>query len=271
MRNKKDLVHKPRKHLGQNFLNDQHIIRKIIDACHLKSDETVLEIGPGLGALTQHIALGVKCFHAVEKDKDLCDHLRENITSSNTTFHCQDVLGFDLARLPSPVKVIGNLPYNISSPIMEKLIQNRGRISEIFITVQFEFGKRLAAEPGSKDYSALSCVIQYYAKPKILFKIKNTCFSPAPKVESCFVRIQFKSAPDPQALDEKLFLRLVKGAFQQRRKQIQNSLAAFIPKSDMKQLFEALSIDPQARAEDLSVADYVRIANAIANPVFPGR
>jgi 16S rRNA (adenine1518-N6/adenine1519-N6)-dimethyltransferase len=260
----KNIIHKPRKSLGQNFLNDPNVIRRIIAACQLQPEETVFEIGPGFGALTKEIAPAVRCFYAVEKDKDLYDYLYKNISFLNTTFYHQDFLAFDFSKLTKPVKIIGNLPYNISSPIMERLIHHREYISEVFITVQLEFGKRLVAAPGSKDYSALSCVIQYYAEPKILFKIKNTCFSPAPKVESCFVNIHFKQTPNPQTIDEKIFLRLIKGAFQQRRKQLQNALAAFMPKADIKQLFEKLSLNPQARAENLSVNDYVKISNALA-------
>ncbi len=263
MNNNKRLVHKPRKSLGQNFLHDPHVIHKIITACQLQRDETVLEIGPGLGALTEKIAPAVKCFHAVEKDHDLYAHLTKNILSANSTLYHQDFLDFNFSKLPPPLKIIGNLPYNISSPIIEKLIQNRAKISDVFITVQLEFGKRLVATPGSKDYSALSCVIQYFAEPKMLFKIKNTSFSPAPKVESCFVKIHFKDMPSPQAIDEKIFLRLIKMAFQQRRKQLQNALATLTTKSDLKELLADLAIDPQARAENLSVSDYVQIANAL--------
>jgi len=265
MKKNKSVIHKPRKNLGQNFLNDPNIINKIINVCALQKEETVLEIGPGLGALTQKIAPAVRCFYAVEKDKHLYDYLSKNILKKNTTFYHQDFLAYDFSRLTPPVKIVGNLPYNISSPIIEKLIQNREKISDIFIMVQLEFGKRLAATSGGKDYSALSCVIQYYATPKILFKIKNTCFSPVPKVESCFVKINFKHNINPKAVDEQLFLRLIKGAFQQRRKQLQNSLASFMPRADIKQLLESLGIDPQKRAENLSVNDFVKIANALSS------
>jgi len=265
MKKDKNLIHKPRKNLGQNFLSDVNIINKIINACELQPDETVLEIGPGFGALTKKIAPAVKRFFAVEKDRALYDYLSKNILEKNTVFHHQDFLGYDFSYLTPPIKIIGNLPYNISSPIIEKLIQNRDKISDIFIMVQLEFGKRLAAAPGGKDYSALSCAIQYYATPKILFKIKNTCFSPAPKVESCFMKINFRRDINPKAIDEQLFLKLIKGAFQQRRKQLQNALAVFMPKADIKQLLKSLAIDPQARAENLSVSDYVKIANALSH------
>jgi len=264
MKKNKSVIHKPRKSLGQNFLNDANIVNKIINACTLRLEETVLEIGPGLGALTAKIAPAVKYLHAVEKDKNLYDYLSKNITEKNTTFHCQDFLAYDFSRLTSPVKIIGNLPYNISSPIIEKLIQNREKISDIFIMVQSEFGKRLTAKAGSHDYSALSCVIQYYAESKILFKIKNSCFSPAPKVESCFVKIVFRKPTHPQTANEQLLLRLIKTAFQQRRKQLQNSLASFLPKNDLQKLLEKIGIDPCARAENLSVGDYIKITDAFS-------
>lgn len=264
MKDKRTFLHKPRKNLGQNFLIDQNIINKIIDVCQFQKEETVLEIGPGLGALTKKIAPAVKYLYAIEKDRDLHGHLSENIQEDNVLLKNQDFLAYDFTPLTAPIKVVGNLPYNISSPIIEKLIQHRDRISDIFIMVQLEFGKRLAATVGSSDYSALSCVIQYYAEPKILFKIKNTCFSPAPKVESCFVKITFRNPLYPQAANEQMLLRLIKTAFQQRRKQLQNALAGFMPKDDIQRLLKNLAINPCLRAENLSVSDYIKIADALS-------
>ncbi|MCX5681337.1 MAG: 16S rRNA (adenine(1518)-N(6)/adenine(1519)-N(6))-dimethyltransferase RsmA [Candidatus Omnitrophica bacterium] len=263
MNKNQQTIIRPKKSLGQHFLKDANTIDKIIRACNLQPSDNVLEIGPGLGALTEKIAPSVKTLYAVEKDRNLYSHLCENISRPNTTFDNQDFLAFNFLRVPSPVKVIGNLPYNISSPIIEKLIENRRRISKIFITVQLEFGKRLDANIGTKDYSALTCAIQYYANAKILFKIKNTCFFPAPKVESCFIQLDFKNDIDLKAKAEKIFLSLVRGAFQQRRKQIKNALASFAKQCNIKELLESLSINPESRAENLSVADFVKISNTL--------
>jgi 16S rRNA (adenine1518-N6/adenine1519-N6)-dimethyltransferase len=254
---------RPNKNLGQNFLTDPNIINKIINACDFQSSDHVVEIGPGLGALTMHIAPLVRTLHAVEKDKNLYSYLCKDNQRLNTLFYNQDILTFDFSLLPSPIKVVGNIPYAISSPIIEKLIENKEKISQAFIMVQLEFGRRLGGNINTKDYSALTCAVQYYADPKILFKIKNSSFSPKPKVESCFIRIDFKKNIYPKTKNEKLFLSIIKKAFQQRRKQIQNALASLTDKTDIKNLLQSLSIDPQTRAENLSVNDFIKISNAI--------
>lgn len=253
----------PRKNLGQNFLRDANIVRKIITFCNLSVNDHILEIGPGLGVLTKEIVPRVKSLHAVEKDKRLAEKLQEDPSLSAATIHNADILGFDFSAFPSPVKVIGNLPYNISSPIIEKLIENRHRISETLIMVQLEFGKRLVATPREKDYSALSCVMHYYATSAILFTIKNSAFFPVPKVESCFLRIRFKDASDLSAKNEKLFRHIIKTAFQQRRKKLINSLASIAPKDRLEHMFQAASVCSSKRAEELSTSDYVAISNAM--------
>ena len=261
MKNKTFSPITPRKNLGQNFLRDTNIVRKIIDACDLRLSDNVVEIGPGLGILTKEIAPRVSRLQAVEKDKRLAKQLQEDPLLGSASIINGDILGFDFARVAPPVKVIGNLPYSISSPIIEKLIENREYISEAFIMVQLEFGQRLVAQAGTKDYSALSCTSQYYARSEILFRIKNTAFFPIPKVESCFIRMRFKDVLDPCANDEKLFRHIVKTVFQQRRKKLMNSLAFLAPKTTLQEILHEACIDPSQRAENLSIGDYVRISN----------
>jgi 16S rRNA (adenine1518-N6/adenine1519-N6)-dimethyltransferase len=261
----KNTAIRPKKNLGQNFLKDLNIIDKIIHACDLKPGDSVLEIGPGLGALTERIAPLVHSLYAIEKDRNLYSHLCQNtFYPPHVKFFNQDILAFDFSTLSSPVKVIGNLPYNISSPIIGKLVQSRNKISEIFITVQLEFGQRLDAKINTKDYSALTCAIQYYATSKILFTIKRSSFFPAPKVESAFVQIKFKKTINPKATNEKFLFTLIKTAFQQRRKQIKNALAPLSKQWDINELLKSLSINPEARAENLTITDFVKISNILS-------
>ncbi|HOD12207.1 MAG TPA: 16S rRNA (adenine(1518)-N(6)/adenine(1519)-N(6))-dimethyltransferase RsmA [Candidatus Omnitrophota bacterium] len=263
MRPSKPLPIIPRKNLGQNFLQDKNIIRKIIDACCLKPSDHVLEVGPGLGALTQQIAPKVQSFCAIEKDKRLADQLRQDPCLRSALIINEDILDFCFPSSIPRVKIIGNLPYNISSPIIERFIENRTHIHEAFVMVQKEFGMRLIATAGEEDYSALSCAVQYYAHPEILFKIKNTAFIPAPKVESVFLKISFRSDIHPCAKNETLFRYIIRIAFQQRRKKLINALGVLAPKSDLDMILKKARIDRSQRAENLSTNDYVTLSNVV--------
>ena len=176
------LSHLPKKNLGQNFLTDIRIQQKIIQACDLKPEDVVVEIGPGQGVLTRLMAPLVKRLVCVETDRDLIGPLRSVLPSSVEIVHA-DFLKWDMSHFLTKVKVIGNIPYYISTPIIEKLIKEKVGISVAFLTVQLEFGQRLTAKSGRKDYGSLSCFAQYYADIKMLFKIKNTCFKLASKVD----------------------------------------------------------------------------------------
>ncbi|MEI8011889.1 MAG: 16S rRNA (adenine(1518)-N(6)/adenine(1519)-N(6))-dimethyltransferase RsmA [Candidatus Omnitrophota bacterium] len=254
----------PKKRLGQNFLVDRHVIARVVDACSFSLEETVLEIGPGQGALTREILPRVKAVIAVEADRALADSLAIEVPGPHLQVHQADILKFDLSLLPRPIKVVGNIPYNISTPIIVRVMENRRMFTTLFITVQHEFGMRLVAVPGTKDYSSLSCFVQMFGVPRILFKISPAAFRPAPKVVSCFMRIDLRhDKPAEDVWNEACFIRVVRTAFQQRRKNLLNSLAAFAPKDRLALLFKAAGIDPQARAENLTIAQYARIANGL--------
>lgn len=257
-----ELLPRARKHLGQNFLIDDNVIRKIISACCLNNDQHVLEIGPGRGALTRHIASGVKSLHAVETDPRLCGFLKGLLPDDRLHLIQSDFLNFPMSGLPLPVKVIGNLPYGISTPIIEKLISERRFITEAFLTVQHEFGKRLTAQPHSKDYGSLSCYIQYYADVRTLFLISPSCFRPIPKVTSCFLHLSFREARTP-VKDEALLFKLIRTAFQHRRKTLVNALAGGYEKQALLDVLERLNIKPSARPEALSLTDYCHIINLL--------
>ncbi|MDP2654521.1 MAG: 16S rRNA (adenine(1518)-N(6)/adenine(1519)-N(6))-dimethyltransferase RsmA [Candidatus Omnitrophota bacterium] len=251
----------PKKHLGQHFLCDPAVRDRIIEACDLQKNDMVLEIGPGLGVLTEGIASRALHVYAVETDLPLCRELDKKFTGQNVTVLHADILQFPFGSLPSRLKVIGNLPYNISSPIIERMIVSRSQCREIFITVQLEFGERLIAKAGAKDYGALTCFVQYYFRPEILFKIGKGAFRPAPKVTSCFIRLT-PSGPGRLAGDEGWLFTVIRHAFQQRRKTIVNALGGLINKEFLLPALEQTGIQPKQRPETLSLEDFVRLADA---------
>ncbi len=252
----------PKKSFGQNFLINTGVQKKIIESCQLTLSDSVLEIGPGKGALTNSLSNSVSKVVAVEKDKKLAEHLRQHFHGSNVEIICEDILKFDLKKLPSPTKVIGNLPYNIATPIIEKVILNRHLFKEMYVMVQLEHGKRLVAGPKTKDYGSLSCFVQFYAEPKILFKISPGSFSPAPKVQSCFMSLKLLDRPRFDVEDEELLFKMIRLGFRQRRKTLVNALKDFCD-GDIKKILEGINISDKARAEELSLKNFVDLASAI--------
>jgi 16S rRNA (adenine1518-N6/adenine1519-N6)-dimethyltransferase len=253
----------PKKRMGQNFLVDPKALIRIVDACELSPSETILEIGSGAGALTRHLAPQVSHIIAVEADGQLAEGLKSEFDPAKLTVHHADFLKFDLSQLPPSIKVIGNLPYYISTPIITRVIDNRSRFSALFMTVQLEFGERLIARPGSKNYGSLSVFVQFYAEPHLLFKIGNKSFRPVPKVNSCFMRIAMRGKPVAEVVDEKLFDQVVRKSFLQRRKSLLNSLSSLRPKDVLLKALEKADIAPQRRAEELTPADFARLTNAL--------
>jgi 16S rRNA (adenine1518-N6/adenine1519-N6)-dimethyltransferase len=256
------ILHSPKKNLGQNFLTDKHMQQKIIQACELKPGDVVVEIGPGQGVLTRLMAPLAKRLIGVEKDHDLIGPLRSSLPPTVEIIH-DDFLQWDMARLPPGIKIIGNIPYYISTPIIEKLISNRTKFSAAFLTVQLEFGQRLTAKPGGKIYGSLSCFAQYYADIKMLFKIKNTCFKPVPKVDSCFLRLMMRPKGQELAADEEFLFKIIQTAFQQRRKTIVNSLKGLAVKEKLEESLESLGIHRNARPENLTLSNYIGLSNRL--------
>lgn len=255
---------KPKKSLGQHFLTDKNIIHKIIDICHLSESDQILEIGSGKGALTKLIAPKVKQLTAVEKDKDLAKYLSEEfLTSAHVQIIQDDILKFPFETITSNTKLVGNLPYNISTPIIEKILNHKEKFSFIFIMVQLEYGQRLIANPNTKEYSSFTLFVNYHADVKMLFKIKNGAFYPPPKVESCFLQL-IPRMPCLGATDEKCLFQIIRTAFQQRRKTIQNSLSCLTSKKHITFVLEELKLSEKLRAENLLLEDYVRIAQKLS-------
>ncbi len=255
-----------KKQLGQNFLTDPNIKRKIIEACHLTSDDIVLEIGPGMGVLTNEIAPKVKKLIAVETDRRLHEELLKKMSYDNVEIIRADFLEFSMTALPDSLKVIGNLPYYISTPIIEKIFSNKTKIKLFYATLQYELGQRLVAKPNSKEYGSFTCFTQYHADVKMLFKIKNTAFRPIPKVHSCFLEFKLKENPLFTKTNEKLLFDIIRTAFQQRRKMIVNALSRRIGRDKIQTTLEELRLSPKLRAENLTLQDFVNLTNALDLP-----
>lgn len=255
--------HQARKRFGQNFLVSPGVIRKIVDAIAPRPGDTVVEIGPGLGALTEPLLERLDHLHVVEIDRDLIARLRTRFTPERLTIHEGDALQFDFGALKTkgPLKIVGNLPYNISSPLLFHLAEVGDKVAEMYFMLQKEVVDRMVAEPGGGDYGRLSVMLQYRFHMERLFVVPPGAFDPAPKVDSAVVRlIPRRLAAGETARDEGLFARLVTAAFSQRRKMLRNTLKEFGGEA----LLEAQGIAPTARAETLAVADYVRLANALS-------
>ncbi len=261
---KKTSKHKiPNRHLGQNFLINESIKKLIIDSCEIKEHETVLEIGPGEGALTQLLSNKTKSVIAIETDKGLARELDERFKDSNVKIVHHDILKYDFYKLPKDLKLIGNLPYNISTPIITKILNHKSFFTKAYFTVQLEFGKRLAAPINTKDYGAFSCFAQFHASITLLFKIKNTAFWPVPKVQSCFIELIPKKETVLGGQEEKLFFKIIHEAFKQRRKKLINSLLLFMGKEEWMKVFKELKINPEVRAENVGVNQFIALTKKI--------
>lgn len=263
---------KPKKSLGQHFLRDPLIIQRILAAAKFRSSSTVLEIGAGLGALTLPLATVVRQVIAVEKDETLVRKLRADLSREgieNVNLLQEDILKVDLARISEePIEVIGNIPYNISSPLIEKLILSRERIPRAVLTLQHELAQRLTATPGNKQYGALTVLIQSHARLSTLLEIPKEAFHPKPKVSSTVVEFDF-SRPFPRRPEhEGFFKKVVRAAFAHRRKTLFNSLRGTFPSWDPQHILNALhrcAIDPRRRAETLRIDDCFNLAEALAS------
>jgi len=263
----------PLKRLGENYLVDANIKDKIIGEAAPSEGDVILEIGPGLGALTFDLAASGAAVFAVEKDKKAFAVLKEMAGERfpNLRLFHDDILKFDLKRLggAKKIKVIGNLPYYITTPIIEFAVENARLIGSAIVLVQREVANRLLAAPGSKDYSSISCFVQYHAKPAYIHTIKPSSFYPSPEVDSSLIKLEFLESPSVEVDDEALFFKVVRSSFNQRRKSIVNSLsrelALDIPKDELSALLDRAGIAPSARPESLSLADFAKIANAVSS------
>ena len=251
------MKHVAKKRFGQNFLTDQGVIDSLVSAISPKADDLMVEIGPGLGALTKPLLQKLDMLHVVEVDRDIITWMQKEYAKNNITIHNSDALKFDFSSLGANLRVVGNLPYNISTPILFHLLDNVTVITDMHFMLQKEVVERMVAEPSTAAYGRLSVMLQYRLQMEYLFTVPPEAFDPAPKVESAFVRCVPHVTLPYIAKDEALFAKTVTAAFGQRRKTLRNTLKGLLDDDG----FKAVNIDSQLRAENLSVADFVAIAN----------
>ena len=263
----------PSKRLGQHFLRDRRVVHRIIAKAGVGREDKVLEIGPGTGVLTIPLARSVDQVIAVEKDPRLVDHLRPKLARleiDNVVLINEDILRLDLAQIwpgnRSKLSVIGNLPYNISTPLLEKLMANRQRLSRSVLMFQAELAKRLIATPGTKAYGAMSVLIQYNAHVASLLTVPRTAFYPMPRIDSMVVELDFERSYPRKTENEENFRKIVRASFAHRRKTLLNSLRASLPALNDEDILHALkrcTMDPRQRAESYTIDDFLCLSAAL--------
>lgn len=261
------------KKLGQNFLINESIILEIVEKAKVTKDDVVIEIGPGLGSLTKELINNAKKVIAIELDPNMIDILKSRFgIFDNFEIIYGDILKINLQELIKDcdsVKVVANLPYYITTPIIMKLLEDKLNIKSITVMVQKEVGERICSTYKDKEYGAITVSVQYYSEPKIIIDVPKENFLPAPEVDSCVIRLDMREKPSVILKDEKLFFRLVKGAFTQRRKTINNSLTCSgNSKEEIMNVLEKLGIDSKLRAENLSIQQYADIANMLVEGIL---
>lgn len=263
------------KKFGQNFLIDDHVITKIINAAEITKNDLVLEIGPGIGTMTQYLAESAGKVIAVEIDKNLIPILGETLAEyDNVTIINEDILKLDINRLVEeendgkPIKVVANLPYYITTPIIMGLFESHVPLQSITVMVQKEVADRMQVGPGSKDYGALSLAVQYYAKPYIAANVPPNCFIPRPGVGSAVIRLTRYEEPPVMVKDESLMFKLIRASFNQRRKTLQNGIANSpeLPysKAQVEKALEKMGLAANVRGESLTLAEFAKLSYTIS-------
>ena len=273
----KEILHqygiKPNKKLSQSFLIDINVINRIVHAANISQEDIVVEIGAGIGVLTENIAKKAKRVIAVEIDRNLVEVLKDKLgVYDNVEVHCGDILKFDFNSISethsSKIKIIGNVPYNISSPLIFRLLSFRPVISDFMLMLQKEIVQRLVSVPDNKIYGIPSVILQMFATAEKIFDVPSTCFYPQPKVESAIIKGSFREKPLVYLQDEIFFTVLVKAAFAQRRKMLINNLknAKFLEglsDDDLKEALDAAGIDGKRRGETLSISEFGNLSNIL--------
>lgn len=263
------------KKFGQNFLIDDHVLNKIIDAAQITDADVVLEIGPGIGTLTQRLAESAKQVVAVEIDSKLIPILRETLQEyKNVELIHEDILKVDMLKLVQqfnqgkPIKVVANLPYYITTPIIMGLFEGNVPLDNVTVMVQKEVAERMKVGPGSKDYGALSLAVQYYAQPYLVANVPPNCFIPRPKVGSAVIRLTRHQCPPVAVKDPKLMFALIRASFNQRRKTLVNGLnnspELFFSKKEIEEAISASGFLPSVRGEALTLEQFAQLANVLA-------
>ena len=257
-----------RKNYGQNFLIDSHVIDKVIDASEIDKDTEVLEIGPGIGTLTEYLAEAAKSVTAVEIDDKLIPILEKNLSKyDNVKIIHGDILKQNIAELfeGRHFKIVANLPYYITTPIIMELLESRVPADSITVMIQKEVADRMQASPGTKDYGALSLAVQYYSEPYLAANVPPNCFMPRPNVASAVIRLRRREEPPVEVEDERLMFRLIRAAFNQRRKTLANAIKNFegmtFSREDVENALTASGIDTRIRGEALGLKEFAEISN----------
>ena len=250
-------MHTARKRFGQNFLVDEQIIADIVRAIRPEAADIMVEIGPGLGALTRPLLQRLNKLHVVEIDRDIITHLEKDYPQDKLIIHAGDALKVDLAQLPAPLRIVGNLPYNISSPLLFHFSGYCERIHDMHFMLQNEVVERMVAEPSTPAYGRLSVMLQYRFHMEKLLDVPPESFRPSPKVDSAIVRMTPLPASEILVQNKKLFTQIVAAAFGQRRKTLRNTLKAYLTEED----FVRLGIDAYLCVKNLEVAEFARITN----------
>ena len=262
------------KKFGQNFLIDEHVLSKIIRSAEITEDDFVVEIGPGIGTLTQYLAASAREVAAIEIDDALIPILKDTLSAyDNVTVIHEDVLKVDLCKLAEekncgkPIKVVANLPYYITTPIIMGLFENHVPVESITIMVQKEVADRMKTGPGSKDYGALSLAVQYYAKPELVANVPPNCFMPRPRVGSAVIRLTRHTEVPVEAEDEKLMFQIIRASFNQRRKTLVNGLGnapeLHIPKEMTAEVLDEMGLSASVRGEALTLEQFAELSNRI--------
>lgn len=262
------------KKYGQNFLIDTHVLDKIISAAGVTKEDMVLEIGPGIGTMTQYLAEAAREVVAVEIDDKLIPILEETLSEyDNVTIINEDILKLDIAKLADeknggkPIKVVANLPYYITTPIIMGLFESKVPLDNITIMVQKEVADRMQVGPGTKDYGALSLAVQYYAKPEIVANVPPNCFIPRPTVGSAVIRLKRYSEPPVSVRDEKKMFSLIRASFNQRRKTLVNGLSNApglgLSKEKVTEALEKMGISPTIRGEALTLSQFAELSDLL--------
>ena len=262
------------KKFGQNFLIDTHVLEKIISAAGITEEDFVLEIGPGIGTMTQYLASAAREVCAVEIDKSLIPILEDTLKDyNNVTVINQDILKVDIAELAreknqgKPIKVVANLPYYITTPIIMGLFESHVPVESITVMVQKEVADRMQVGPGTKDYGALSLAVQYYAEPYIVANVPPNCFMPRPKVGSAVIRLTRHKEPPVRVKDEKLLFGIIRASFNQRRKTLANGLKNYeglpFTKEEIEEAISQCGFSPSVRGEALSLKEFAMLADAL--------
>ena len=260
------------KKYGQNFLIDPRVLEKIVDAARISDQDCVLEIGPGIGTMTQYLAESAREVVAVEIDRALIPILKDTLSAyDNVTILNEDIMKVDVGRIVRernqgrPIKVVANLPYYITTPIVMSLLENHVPLESITIMVQKEVADRMQVGPGTKDYGALSLAVQYYARPEIVARVPSNCFMPRPGVDSAVVRLNIYQEPPVEVQDEKYLFALIRSSFNQRRKTLANGLSGGmgIPRERVTAALQEMGLPATTRGETLTLEQFAALSNLL--------